>query len=84
MIGFGVLGYILRKLKYEAAPIILAMVLGPMFELALRQSLIMDNGNPWIFFTRPISCSILVIAIIILGLFILGNIKKMTPARERE
>ena len=84
MIGFGVLGYILRKLKYEAAPIILAMVLGPMFELALRQSLIMDNGNPWIFFTRPISCSILVIAIIILGLFILGNIKKIHPDREHE
>jgi putative tricarboxylic transport membrane protein len=84
MIGFGVLGYILRKLKYETAPIILAMVLGPMFELALRQSLIMDNGNPWIFFTRPISCSILAIAIIVLGLFIFGNIKKIPPPSELE
>jgi putative tricarboxylic transport membrane protein len=63
MIGFGVLGYCLRKLRYELAPFILALVLGPMFEQALRQSLIISRGDPSIFFTRPISAGLLVLAV---------------------
>ncbi len=55
MLGFGVFGYLLRKLDYEMAPLVLAMILGPLFENALRQSLIIFNGNPLVFFTRPIS-----------------------------
>ena len=50
MTMFGFVGYLLRKYKYEAAPLILAFVLGPMLEDALRQSLIMSDGNPAIFF----------------------------------
>ena len=40
MIGFGIFGYLARKFKYEMAPLVLALILGPMFENALRQSLI--------------------------------------------
>ncbi len=54
MLIFGVVGYILRKFKYEEAPLVLAFVLGPMLERAFRQSLIMSNGSLSIFFTRPI------------------------------
>jgi putative tricarboxylic transport membrane protein len=55
MIVFGGMGYVLRKLEYELAPMILAMVIGPMFEDAFRQSLIMSSGELSIFISRPIS-----------------------------
>ena len=64
MIIFGVVGYLMRKFDYEAAPLILAFILGPMLEDALRQSLIISNGSFAIFFNRPIAaggiiCSLL-------------------------
>jgi putative tricarboxylic transport membrane protein len=46
MLVFGGLGYLMKKFDYEAAPLVLALVLGPMMEHALRQSLIMSNGSP--------------------------------------
>jgi putative tricarboxylic transport membrane protein len=55
MIIFGVLGYLMKKFEYEGAPLVLAYVLGPMMEMALRQSLTMSNGSFTIFFIRPIS-----------------------------
>jgi putative tricarboxylic transport membrane protein len=56
MIIFGVVGYILRKFKYEEAPLLLAFILGPMLEQAFRQSLVMSSGDLSIFLIRPISC----------------------------
>ncbi len=55
MLIFGVLGYLMRKYKYEAAPMVLAFVLGPMFENSLRQSLLLSDGSFMIFFNRPIA-----------------------------
>ncbi len=55
MIVFGVVGYLMRKFGYEGAPLVLAYVLGPMLEMALRQSLTMSNGSFSIFISRPIS-----------------------------
>lgn len=55
MVVFGVLGYLFRKFEYEGAPLILALVLGNIFEVNLRQSLLLSKGNPAIFITRPIS-----------------------------
>jgi putative tricarboxylic transport membrane protein len=66
MILFGILGYLLKKYDYEPAPLILAFVLGPMFETALRQSLIISGGSPLIFFSRPIAVTFLVISFILL------------------
>jgi len=66
MILCGVVGYLMKKLKYEAAPLILAFVLCPMLENALRQSLIMSRGSFSIFFTRSISLAFLVIAFLLL------------------
>ncbi len=62
MVGFGIIGYILRRLDIPAAPIILAMVLGDLMEQALRQSLIIADGSMGIFFTRPISLILLILA----------------------
>jgi putative tricarboxylic transport membrane protein len=66
MIAFGIFGYLMKKFEYEPAPLILAMVLSPMMEPALRQSLLVSHGSFLIFFTRPISVTLLSIAIILL------------------
>jgi putative tricarboxylic transport membrane protein len=69
MVAFGVLGYLLVKLGYELGPFILALVLGPLFEQSLRQSLIMSSDNVLIFFTRPISAALLGIGFVLLAWF---------------
>jgi putative tricarboxylic transport membrane protein len=66
MMVFGVVGYLMRKFEYEPAPLVLALVLGPIMERAFRQSLIMSSGSPLIFFTRPLSAVFMVAAITIL------------------
>lgn len=66
MILFGVAGYLMKKFEYEMAPLVLAMILGPMFENALRQSLIIFDGNPVIFLTRPISAGFLIASLLLL------------------
>ncbi|HEY7658541.1 MAG TPA: tripartite tricarboxylate transporter permease [Burkholderiales bacterium] len=66
MAGAGVVGYVLRKLDYEIAPIILGLVLAPMLELNFRQSLAMSAGDYSIFFTRPIATGMLLIALTLL------------------
>jgi len=66
MLIFGVGAFFLRKLDYPVAPAVLAVVLGPIAEPTLRQSLMMGSGDPSIFFTRPISGPIMIIAIILI------------------
>jgi putative tricarboxylic transport membrane protein len=68
MIIFGIVGYLMKKSKYEAAPLVLALILGPIFENSLRQSLIMAHGSFSIFITRPISLGFLAAAVILLVL----------------
>ncbi|MFP4536663.1 MAG: tripartite tricarboxylate transporter permease [Dichotomicrobium sp.] len=60
---FGILGFILRRLQYPLAPLVVALVLGYPTEEALRQSLIMSDGSMAIFFSRPISLGLLLVAI---------------------
>jgi putative tricarboxylic transport membrane protein len=66
MVVFGVVGYLMKKFNYEAAPLVLALVLGPMMETALRRSLVISDGGFGVFFTRPISASFLIVAFLIL------------------
>ena len=68
MLVFGVVGYLMRKLDYPMAPAVLAIVLGPLAEPALRQSLLISGGSFSIFFNRPIAGSIMVIALILLAM----------------
>jgi putative tricarboxylic transport membrane protein len=76
MILFGMLGYLMKKFAYEGAPMILAFVLSPMLENALRQSLIMSHGSFSIFFTRPIPCALFVISILLLISPLIPGFKK--------
>ena len=68
MLIFGIVGYLMRKLDYPMAPAVLAIVLGPLAEPAMRQSLIGSQGDVMIFFERPISGTIMAIAIILFAL----------------
>ena len=63
MLIFGVVGYLMRKLDYPLAPAVLAIVLGPLAEASVRQSLMMSHGTFVTFFDRPISGTIMVITI---------------------
>jgi putative tricarboxylic transport membrane protein len=76
MIGFGIFGYLMKKFDYEMAPLVLALILGPMFENALRQSLILFDGNFLSFFERPISAGLIAVAFLILLSTAVPSIKK--------
>jgi putative tricarboxylic transport membrane protein len=82
MVGCGILGYLMKKFDYEGAPLILAMVLGPMMENALRQSLMISRGNFLIFFTRPISLILFGTAIVLLLLPLLGKFRRKVAMAE--
>ncbi|MDR3043863.1 MAG: tripartite tricarboxylate transporter permease [Desulfovibrio sp.] len=66
---FGVVGYLMRKLKFPMAPLVLASVLAQMLETSLSQSLLMSRGSWSVFFTRPIACVFMVLSI---GSFVRG------------
>ena len=66
MILFGVIGYLMRKFGYEAAPLVLAFVLGPMLENNLRKALILSHGELATFLERPISATCLGVAAAVL------------------
>jgi putative tricarboxylic transport membrane protein len=66
MLGFGVIGYVFKKLDYPIAPLVLALVLGDIAESALRQSLIISQGSLAVFFNRPIAGAITSVAIFFL------------------
>ncbi|HEX6175495.1 MAG TPA: tripartite tricarboxylate transporter permease [Candidatus Binatia bacterium] len=63
MLIFGVIGFVFRRVGFEGAPFILAMVLGPIMETSLRQSLLISRGNFSIFFTRPICAVLMVVTV---------------------
>lgn len=76
MILFGILGYLLRKLSFDMAPLILALVLGPILEYSFSQSLKISEGNIFIFLQRPISATMLIISAISLLLPLVPYIRK--------
>ena len=61
MLTFGVIGYAMRKWEFPAAPVVLALVLTPLMETALQQSLQMSHGSAAIFFSRPIAATLVVV-----------------------
>jgi putative tricarboxylic transport membrane protein len=76
LVLFGILGYLMRKFGYEGAPMVLAVVLGPLAETSLRQSLLMSRGSFLIFVTRPICAIALGVALSLLLSNIFPLIKK--------
>ena len=76
MVLFGIVGFLMKKFNYEGAPLILAFVLSPLMENALRQSLIMSHGSFAIFFTRPIALVFLIVALFLLISPLIPGFKK--------
>ena len=76
MAGFAVLGYIFTKLGCEGAPFLLGFVLGPLMEENLRRSMVLSFGDPTIFVRRPISLTILLLAVGLVLLIVLPQFRK--------
>jgi putative tricarboxylic transport membrane protein len=76
MIGFGVLGYMMRKFKFEMPPLILALVLGPMMESNLRLSLLLSRGDPTVFVRRPISAVFILVSAMLIVSSLIPGIQK--------
>ncbi|HYF79364.1 MAG TPA: tripartite tricarboxylate transporter permease [Symbiobacteriaceae bacterium] len=76
LIFFGILGYLLRKFKFEPGPLPMAFVLAPMIENSLRQSLLMFAGSPVGFVTRPISATLLAIFALLVAAQIVKGLRK--------
>jgi TctA family transporter len=77
---FGLLGYVFIKLKCEPAPLILAVVLGPLMEENLRRAMLISRGDPSVFWTRPISAGFLIATVLLLVVMILPALKKKREA----
>ncbi|CAG9622284.1 tripartite tricarboxylate transporter permease [Sutcliffiella rhizosphaerae] len=81
MLVAGVIGYFMKKFDFPASPIVLALILGPMAESEMRRALIMSDGSYSIFFTRPISLTLIILAVLSLFLpIILGHLKNRKAA----
>lgn len=78
---FGCVFYLLRKLNYPVAPAVLAIVLGPLSERSLRQTLIAEHGDMTVFFTRPLSGTIMAVAVLLLALPL---IKKLRSGKDKD
>jgi putative tricarboxylic transport membrane protein len=73
MLIFGIFGFLMRKFRYEAAPLIMGFVISELVEGAFVRSLLMSGGSFTIFFTRPISCVLMIVAAILFVLPFLGK-----------
>jgi len=73
---FGILGYMFTKLQCEAPPLLLGFVLGPMMEENFRRALLLSRGDFTVFLTRPLSCGLLITALILVALVSVPAFKK--------
>ena len=81
---FGVIGYFLVKLDCEPAPLLLGFVIGKLLEEYLRRAMLLSRGDPLVFFQRPISATLLILAIIALLLVLLPAIRKKREEAFKE
>ena len=67
MIVFGLVGFVMKYADFEPAPLVVGLVLGPVFEDGLRKTLLMTQGNLWMLLERPISATLLAISALIIA-----------------
>ncbi|MFN7644519.1 MAG: tripartite tricarboxylate transporter permease [Burkholderiales bacterium] len=84
MVGFGLLGYALLKLGFEPAPMLLGFVLGPLMEENLRRALAVSRGDASVFFTRPISATLLAISLLLLLAVLMPKVGRIRGDAFRE
>ena len=83
MIAMGLLGYAMRKLGYEPAPLVLGMVIAPQLELSFRQALALSGGSYSIFVSRPVSAALLALAVVLLALSVRAALTRRADWRQR-
>ena len=84
MLTFGVIGYVMRKTGFEPGPLVLAFVLGSIMERAFRQSLLLSNGDPLIFVTRPGSAILLGVAALVVMVPMVQYFRKGSASESEE
>lgn len=80
----GVLGYVFSKLKCEPAPLLLGFILGPLMEEYLRRALVLSRGDASVFFTRPISATMLALSVVALVVVLAPAIRKQRDIALQE
>lgn len=83
-LALGGLGYLMVRGEYPLAPAVLGLVLGRMFESEVRRSLQMSQGSLSIFFTRPVACAVIVVALIVIAGAFVKNLRKAKGADGKE
>ena len=81
---FAVIGYLFFKLQCEPAPLLLGFILGPMMEENLRRAMLLSRGDPTVFFTRPLSLTLLLMAAALVVIVTLPAIKKTREVAFQE
>jgi len=81
---FGILGYVFSKLGCEAAPMLLAFILGPLMEEFLRRAMLLSRGDPWVFVQRPISAILLALAVLAILAVLLPSFSKTREEAFKE
>ncbi len=79
MLIMGVVGYALKKFSFDPAPLVLGLVISPIFEMSLRQSLIMSNGDWLIFLQRPIALTLMIVCA---GLLVMSAFSALVARRD--
>lgn len=80
----GIIAYIMRRLNFQLVPVLLGIVLGPLAEKNFRRAMVISEGSWKIFFTRPIACAFIVIAIVSVVIFGIRNARSQKLAKENE
>lgn len=81
---FGLLGYVMRLFDFSPAPLLLGLVLGPLLEQNMRRSLMLSRGDPSIFFDRPVSATILGVAIALVVFMLASSLLRRARARAKQ
>ncbi|MDR6771447.1 tripartite tricarboxylate transporter permease [Azospirillum sp. BE72] len=84
MAGFGVFGYVLKKLECEPAPLLLGFVLGPLLEENLSRAMLLSQGDLTVFVTRPISAGLMAVAVGLLALILLPAFRRQREVAFKE
>jgi len=83
LLGSGIFGYVFRKLQYDIAPFILALIIGPLMEMTFRQSLMRSGGSFSIFFKSPISIVLILLSLLLFAWNIFRALRPVTASWEK-
>jgi putative tricarboxylic transport membrane protein len=83
LVGFGVIGSILRQIGFDLAPMILGLVIGPIFEKALHETLFLSDGDLMIFVTRPIGAVLSALCVVaVIGPTLVARIRRRSRVQQ--